>query len=203
VRSHLGGLLPEVSTSPRSRLARGAGTSSADVLGLLAVAVGDVAAVRRHLERSREDEHLGDADSSLPGVQPKTALAFLDGRWHVPRASAASTHILKPERPDRPALLHDEALSSRAAEAAGLRSAVSKVVEFDGFPALVIPRFDRQIIDGVVHTAPTRRTAPPISDSPATRSRRSSSGTAGRRTCRPGREFSRTTVATAPNSCGG
>ncbi len=62
-----------------------------------------------------------------------------------PPRGAASTHILKPELPDRPALLHDEALSSRAAEAVGLRSAVSRVVEFDGFPALVVPRFDRHV----------------------------------------------------------
>lgn len=177
VRAYLGGLLPEVSTSSRSRLARRAGTSSDDVLGLLAVVGGDVAgaarftaagerpavgrleplpddtAVRRHLERTREAEHLGDGDSSLPGVQPKTALTLVGGRWHVPRAGAASTHILKPELPDRPSLLHDEALSSRAAQAVGLRSAVSRVVEFDGFPALVVPRFDRHVdpATGEVH----------------------------------------------------
>ncbi|WP_432544739.1 type II toxin-antitoxin system HipA family toxin [Kineococcus sp. SYSU DK002] len=171
VRSHLGGLLPEVGTSPRARLARRAAANSADVLALLAAAGGDVPgaatftprgapapqgwfepladdrAVREHLERSQSDEHVGVGDSSLPGVQPKAALTRSRGRWFVPHAGAPSTHILKPQLPERPALVHDEALSSRAARAVGLRAAVSHVEDFDGLAVLVVPRFDRRVPD--------------------------------------------------------
>ncbi|MFD0484607.1 type II toxin-antitoxin system HipA family toxin [Kineococcus sp. GCM10028916] len=169
VRAWLGGLLPEVGTSSRSRLARRAGANSSDVLALLASAGGDVpgaatftlaghppgegrldllpdpGAVREHLERTRSDDHVGVGDSSLPGVQPKAALTLVAGRWFVPRAGAPSTHILKPQLPERPALVHDEALGSLAARAVGLRSAVSHVEPFDGSAALVVPRFDRSV----------------------------------------------------------
>ncbi|MEZ0164184.1 HipA domain-containing protein [Kineococcus sp. LSe6-4] len=59
------------------------------------------------------------------------------------RATPACARPRPPRRP--PARSLDEALSSRAAEAVGLRSAVSRGVEFDGFPALVVPRFDRHV----------------------------------------------------------
>lgn len=145
-----------------------AGCATGDVETRLAVAGRDVpgAAVivpRRGEVPAARYERVGDRDvaerlrsgslgdhggSSLPGVQPKGAVALLGGRWHLPRGSAASTHSLEPSRPDAPELVHDEAATSSAAAACGAEA------------------------------APTRRTAPAPSRSPRTRSTPSSSGAA-------------------------
>lgn len=172
VRAHLGSLLPEMGTAARHRLADRAGRASSDVEALLGVAGRDVpgAAVivprgadvpppryeqvgtREIADRLRRSS-LGDhGGSSLPGVQPKGALTLLDGAWCVPGGSAASTHILKPSRPDAPELVHDEAATSRAAAACGVAAAVSRVEHFgdDEDEVLVVPRFDRAVVDGQV-----------------------------------------------------
>ena len=167
VRAHLGSLLPEVGTAARHRLAGRAGRPSDDVEALLAVAGRDVpgAAVivprgaevppstYERLARDQVAEHLRAGDlgdhggSSLPGVQPKGALALLDGAWHRPHGSAASTHILKPGATEVPELVHDEAATSVAAAACGVRAAVSRVERFGGDDVLVVPRYDREVVD--------------------------------------------------------
>lgn len=172
VRAHLGSLLPEAGTAARHRLADRAGRATGDVETLLGVAGRDVpgAAVivprgadvplpryepvdaREIADRLRRSS-LGDhGGSSLPGVQPKGVLTLLDGAWYLPRGSAASTHILKPSRPDAPELVHDEAATSRAAAACGVVAAVSHVERFgaDEDEVLVVPRFDRAVVDGQV-----------------------------------------------------
>ncbi len=170
VRAHLGSLLPEVGTAARHRLADRAGRPSDDVEALLGVAGRDVPGAAVIVARGAEvppstyqrltddevSEHLragalGDhGGSSLPGVQPKGALAFLDGAWHRPRGGAASTHILKPGSAQVPELVHDEAATSVAAQACGVRAALSRVERFGGDDVLVVPRYDRQVAAGLV-----------------------------------------------------
>lgn len=163
VKAHLGSLLPEDGTNARSRLADRAG--SWDIEALLSVAGLDVpggeiivpagaavppatyepldeAGVADYLAHAALGEH---GASSLPGMQPKGALALLGGVWHRSRGSGASTHILKPAREDAPEIIHDEALSSRAAAACGVPSAISQVVTIAGGQVLAVPRFDRRV----------------------------------------------------------
>ncbi len=88
VRAYLGGLLPEVSTSPRSQLARRAGTSSDDVLGLLAVVGGDVAGAARFT-----------AAGSPPapgGSTPWPTTSPSDGTWNVRVTTSGSATVTPP-----------------------------------------------------------------------------------------------------------
>ncbi len=81
---------------------------------------------------------------SLPGVQPKTALLFEDGRWGLPAGATPTTHILKPENPRFPGLVENEQLCLRLARAAGLPAAASRMERFGEQLALVVTRYDRR-----------------------------------------------------------
>lgn len=81
---------------------------------------------------------------SLPGVQNKLLLARSpDGRWCLPRDGAPSTHILKPEIRRLLGSVDNEAFCQTLAAHAGLDTAETAVVEFDGERVLVSTRFDR------------------------------------------------------------
>ena len=81
---------------------------------------------------------------SLPGVQPKTALLFDEGRWGLPAGATPTTHILKPENPRFPGLVENEHLCLRLARAAGLPAATSRMERFGDQLALVVTRYDRR-----------------------------------------------------------
>ena len=87
---------------------------------------------------------------SLAGAQAKTALRHEDGRWGVPSGSKATTHLLKPAV----AGLDDHGLNEHlcldAACRIGLRAVRTKVMEFAGESAIVIMRYDRRSVDGVI-----------------------------------------------------
>ncbi|AXE38868.1 type II toxin-antitoxin system HipA family toxin [Acidipropionibacterium virtanenii] len=110
------------------------------------------AKIGRRLRELRTDQAgwtLPDERWSLAGAQAKFTLAELDGRWHRPVGSAASTHILKPGifRLHHQGLV--EHVTMRAARLLGMTTAGTRWCEFDGEPALVITRFDRRGTDPV------------------------------------------------------
>ncbi|WP_400769809.1 type II toxin-antitoxin system HipA family toxin [Methylosinus sporium] len=86
---------------------------------------------------------------SLAGAQEKTALLFLDGRWHVPHGTTPTTHIIKPEIGllpnglDLSLSVENEYLCLRLAAAFGLPVTNAEMAEFAGKKALVVERFDR------------------------------------------------------------
>ena len=83
---------------------------------------------------------------SLPGVQPKTALLFEDGRWGLPAGRTPTTHILKPQNPRFSGLVENEHLCLRLARAAGLPAASTRIERFGDQLALVVTRYDRRRI---------------------------------------------------------
>ena len=86
---------------------------------------------------------------SIAGAQHKTALLRLDGEWHLPRGSTATTHILKPQigmRGDGIDLSHsveNEYCCMRLMSALGLLTANTTIVDFEGQRVLAVERFDR------------------------------------------------------------
>lgn len=86
---------------------------------------------------------------SIAGAQDKTALLRIDGAWHVPHGTTATTHILKPqigvrEGKDLSHSVENEHFCMRILAGLNIPVADSDIVDFDGQIALVIERFDRQ-----------------------------------------------------------
>jgi serine/threonine-protein kinase HipA len=91
-----------------------------------------------------EDQHLR---LSLAGVQNKAVLVRDDaGVFGKPLDGMPSTHILKPQPPNRdyPGLATNEYFCMRLAERCGLPTAEVQLVELAGRPCLVVQRFDRE-----------------------------------------------------------
>lgn len=87
-----------------------------------------------------------DVRVSLAGQQSKLLLVYDDGMgWGVPRAGHPSTHILKPEDQRYPAMAANESFCLRVAGELGLTTVVPEVIELDGRPVLVVPRYDRTV----------------------------------------------------------
>ena len=94
-----------------------------------------------------------DADEefriSIAGAQEKTALLFLKERWHIPRGTTATTHILKPQigvlpnGVDLSQSVENEYLCLKLTAGLGLPSATAEIAQFDGERVLVVDRFDR------------------------------------------------------------
>ncbi|MBI2335555.1 MAG: type II toxin-antitoxin system HipA family toxin [Deltaproteobacteria bacterium] len=86
---------------------------------------------------------------SIAGVQEKTALLYWKGRWHRPKGSTPTTHILKPAMGklsngiDMSASVQNEWLCLKLAEHFGLRVAKVDIKNFGGINCLVVERFDR------------------------------------------------------------
>lgn len=91
--------------------------------------------------------------TSLGGVQDKIVLARVDDGWHQVHDGAPSTHIVKVSPEGRPGLIVDEEYGARAARALGLSAFGTRLSEFDGVPALVVERYDRDpaIVGGRLH----------------------------------------------------
>lgn len=105
---------------------------------------------RTPLGVSSEDEEFR---ISIAGAQEKTALLLWNKRWHLPRGSTATTHILKPQIGvlknglNLSRSVENEYLCMQLAAAAGLPAAKTTITDFDGQRALVIERFDRRWTD--------------------------------------------------------
>lgn len=82
---------------------------------------------------------------SLGGAQGKISLARMGGHWNSCHGSAATTHLLKPGVEGFPLQGLNEYLCMRLAAECGLQVAVASYEEFDGVPAIVIERYDREV----------------------------------------------------------
>ena len=102
-----------------------------------------------------EDNPLGlhdDSELSIAGLQNKLLLVDLgDGWWGRPVHGYPSTHILKAEDLRHPGLVRAEAASLTLAHDVGLTAARPQVVTANGRDCIIIVRYDRNVIDGVVH----------------------------------------------------
>ena len=88
---------------------------------------------------------------SLAGAQPKTALIFQNGKWGVPSGATPTTHILKPPTGEFDGFAENEHFCMELANALGLNTAQSKIVQFKKQHAIVIERYDRIDINGVIN----------------------------------------------------
>ncbi len=179
-RNFFAELLPE--GRMRTRLAQTAGVQEHDAIGLLRQFGRDVAGALQVWDpevpgepKSPRYEPLAQSDvarmlaavaeeplgnkpisgkTSLAGVQDKIVLARgSDGGWSRVGDGAPSTHILKPLHARYPTLIYDEEYGARLARAVGLTSFATWVEEFEGIPAVVIERYDRDTLapQGRVH----------------------------------------------------
>lgn len=158
-----GGILPE--GRGRDNLARQTGLAKDDLFGMLAYAGKDVpgAVVIGSLPVANQGLHAPvdaqDIESllnrtsdyamgsvggggSLPGIQPKAVLAWIDG-WHTAAGGAMSTHILKPVAVGEEWVAHWEAYCLALARKIDLLQFDSCVETFGNRTALVVERYDR------------------------------------------------------------
>jgi serine/threonine-protein kinase HipA len=172
-------LLPE--GDARKRLADEAGLRRNDVMGMLATYGRDVAGAIQIWDASIPGEprtpdieplddngvramleNVGSAPlgnkpqrgkTSLNGVQPKIVLVRTADGWARAIDGYPSTHIVKPRVPGYQSMIFDEEYGSRFARALDLASFSTELMTFDGTPALVIERYDRDpgAPDGRIH----------------------------------------------------
>lgn len=121
-----------------------------DVLG-----AGDLERIAAMLsERRRLPDGVRDP-SPLAGVQGKIALVRLpDGGFALPRESvkAPTTHVLKAPRRWEPGAMEDEHLTmTLMREAQPHPVAETELLDLGGVRALLVARFDRRVVDGLVH----------------------------------------------------
>jgi serine/threonine-protein kinase HipA len=84
---------------------------------------------------------------SLAGAQAKTALLRENRRWGVPSGAIPTTHILKPAVAGLDDHDLNEHLCLDAARRIGLVAARTRVEQFAGESAVVVNRYDRQLVD--------------------------------------------------------
>jgi serine/threonine-protein kinase HipA len=178
VAAFLWGLLPD-NDRVLARWARTYQCSATDVFGLLKGVGSDVAGGARYVvgnERAQPPgfEPLDDgevagllktvvADASawhgrtpgrwsLAGAQAKIALAYDDGlqSWGMPSGTQPTTHILKPAIAGLTDHDLNEHVCLSAANLLGLRAAHTRVVSFEDQRVLVVKRYDRLRLRGVI-----------------------------------------------------
>lgn len=90
---------------------------------------------------------------SLAGAQPKTALYHdaSSDRWGVPSGPTPTTHILKPAAGTFAGFAENEHFCLRLARELGLPTALSTVRYFARQPVIIVERYDRFRIGGIVH----------------------------------------------------
>jgi serine/threonine-protein kinase HipA len=92
----------------------------------------------------------GEFRISLAGAQEKTALLYWRKKWHKPRGTTATTHILKPQIGRLPngidlsQSVENEHLCMRLVAALGLPAATTEIADFGRQRVLVVERFDRR-----------------------------------------------------------
>lgn len=118
-------------------------------------------ALAAHLEQLAERPFLDDGDGvrlSLAGGQQKSALAVLDSagrvktglpepgdRLALPENGAASTAIAKPDNPNLPGIVENEAFCLALARDIGLATAEATILPARGRNVLVVARYDRRL----------------------------------------------------------
>ena len=107
-----------------------------------------LAALRQNPAAGRSSSAQGQF--SLAGAQPKTTLYYDDGKWGVPKGRVPSTHILKPPVLDLVDLAYNEHACLQLARELGMPAAHSAVQRFGEETAIVVERYDRVRLAGVV-----------------------------------------------------
>lgn len=80
---------------------------------------------------------------SLAGAQPKVAVMVREGRMHLPKGNAPSTHVLKFESSRFKNVSLYEAFTTELASACGLACAKNQLLQTEPRPCLLSERFDR------------------------------------------------------------
>ncbi|MGA2993090.1 type II toxin-antitoxin system HipA family toxin [Bradyrhizobium sp.] len=111
----------------------------------------DESAIAKRLQALREDHAAwrlprDTGQFSLAGTQPKTALLLQKSRWGVPSGRIPTTHILKPPTGHFDGHAENEHICLQLARHLGFPVAETKVTRFGKEIAIVIERYDRQII---------------------------------------------------------
>ncbi len=106
---------------------------------------------------SADDE---DFRISIAGIQEKTAFLRINSQWQIPHGLTPTSHIFKPAIKEGPSGADfsdtpwNEWLCLALCRAFGLETANAEVLLFDGKPVLVVERFDRRWLDGVLYRLP-------------------------------------------------
>jgi serine/threonine-protein kinase HipA len=87
---------------------------------------------------------------SLGGLQAKLLLTRTGDGWARPTGGSPSSHLLKPDPPGMAGLVVGEALALETVRLAGLDAARAELLEFGGRRVLVVERYDRRLVDGVI-----------------------------------------------------
>ncbi len=176
-RPFFAGLLPD--EGQRAAAARATGVSESNDYALLDALGGDVAGALTLLPdgvtpsgaAGHEPQHLDDDEfatiladlprrpflvgddgirMSLAGAQPKLPVVLISERPALPAAGQPSTHIVKPAIERFAGSVDNEAFSMRLATAIGLTAARVWPRQVGGFAYLLVERFDRSEVDGVI-----------------------------------------------------
>ncbi|HLP40563.1 MAG TPA: HipA domain-containing protein [Fibrobacteria bacterium] len=117
----------------------------------------DVAALLRnaHVSPLAGLPDSGEFRISLAGFQSKTALLLHKGRWHLPKGSTPTTHILKLPMGDKvgvvqadlSASVENEWLCNRVLDSFGMSVAHCEMARFEDQRVLVVERFDRRLAE--------------------------------------------------------
>lgn len=97
------------------------------------------------LERER------DFRISIAGAQEKTALTYWEGQWLKPHGTTPTTHIFKPQIGELPNgidlsnSVENEYLCLELCRNFGLPTTRCEIAHFEGQPALIVERFDREL----------------------------------------------------------
>jgi serine/threonine-protein kinase HipA len=110
---------------------------------LVPVDEGEVARLLRNVRRNPIGNERTTGKSSLAGVQDKIVLARTVDSWNRVIDGYPSTHIVKPAPSGAAETIFDEEYGSRFVRAAGLATFPTTIEYFDGDPALVVQRYDR------------------------------------------------------------
>lgn len=89
----------------------------------------------------------GEFRISLAGAQHKTAVVIQNGKVGLPRGDTPTTHIIKPPMANLDGIVENEAFCMMLAWKISLDTARAEVKDFDGRKAIVIERYDREILD--------------------------------------------------------
>ena len=116
----------------------------------------DEAAIAKRLRELREDQSAwrtprDTGQFSLAGAQPKTALLFENKKWGVPSGRVPTTHILKPPSGEFDGHAENEHFCLELARALGLPVVDSRIMHFKNEIAIVVERYDRVRVSGVLH----------------------------------------------------
>lgn len=112
--------------------------------------------IAKRLRALREDQSAWRAPRdtgqfSLAGAQPKTALLLENKKWGVPSGRIPTTHILKPPSGEFEGHAENEHFCLELARALGLPVVDSRIMHFKDEIAIVVERYDRVSVAGILH----------------------------------------------------